>query len=437
MDRGNRSNIQQKFLLIRNSAMKRQLGVLAAVTLFLAADKPKDEAVKKELDKIQGSWTIISSEKDGKPEESRKNVKVVFTGDQFVRTSKENTLKGSVALNPAVKPMWMDTTFVEGPDKKKTFLGIYALEGDTLKICFADEGKQRPTEFATKAGGGLSLVVMNRDKPTPAPAKPPATPPPPPPPPPPAKPPIPDKNLEAAVREVLHEPKGDLTDEKLKNLFVLKSSGKKIASLAGLEKCKNLAELKLSNNQITDVAPLRDCTNLQSLDLAGNQISDLTPLAGLTKLQYLELSNNQIKNLAPLKGLTNLTALYLSGNKISDIGPVGSLVKLWSLSLEKNQIRNLAPLATVTRISTLNLNDNQVDNLGPLTKQTELGMLIIEGNKITDLTPLVTMSKADAGGPKRFAPFLRVYLKGNPLSEEARTRQMSALKGYGVRFESH
>ena len=57
--------------------------------------------------------------------------------------------------------------------------------------------------------------------------------------------PIKDPNLEAAVRGVLHFPTGDLTDEKLKGVFVLKENtkGKGIKDLSGLEKCPNLAEL--------------------------------------------------------------------------------------------------------------------------------------------------------------------------------------------------
>src|SRR5437660_2204423 len=119
--------------------------------------------------------------------------------------------------------------------------------------------------------------------------------------------PFPDKNLEAAVRASLHEPKAELNDDKLNNLFFLETSGKEIRNLQGLEKCKNLALIKLTNNQIGDLAPLRGLENLQSLDLAGNKISDLAPLASLTRLQYLELSNNQIANLGALSKLVNLS----------------------------------------------------------------------------------------------------------------------------------
>ena len=88
-----------------------------------------------------------------------------------------------------------------------------------------------------------------------------------------------DKNLEAAVRAVLqHDPKAELTDEKLLNVYVLEAPGKEIKDLTGLEKCKNLALLKLSKNQVTDVKALKELTNIQSLDLADNAISDIAPL---------------------------------------------------------------------------------------------------------------------------------------------------------------
>src|SRR6185369_14181798 len=65
-----------------------------------------------------------------------------------------------------------------------------------------------------------------------------------------AKTPVPDKSLEAAIRAALQYPKGDLTDEKLNNLFILEAPDKKIRDLTGLEKCKNLASLKLTKNEI-------------------------------------------------------------------------------------------------------------------------------------------------------------------------------------------
>ena len=71
--------------------------------------------------------------------------------------------------------------------------------------------------------------------------------------------PFPDKNLEAAIRDVLkHEPKVELTEEKLQNVYILEATGKDIKDLTGLEKCKNLALLKLDKNKIIDIKAIKD-----------------------------------------------------------------------------------------------------------------------------------------------------------------------------------
>ncbi len=242
--------------------------------------------------------------------------------------------------------------------------------------------------------------------------------------------PFPDKNLEAAIREVLkHEPKNfELTDEKLLNVYILHAEGKGIKDLTGLEKCKNLAEIRLTKNQISDIKPLKDLINLQSLDLANNAIKDISPLANLKGLQYIELSGNQIEKLDALSGLTSLTALYLGGNAIKDISPLAPLSRLASLSLPKNQIHDIKALEKANKIENLDLCDNRIEDVGPLAKQTELKLLIIERNAIKDLKPLVAAAKADSAGPKRFAPYLHVYLDGNPVAEAAKSALLEPTK---------
>ena len=154
-------------------------------------------------------------------------------------------------------------------------------------------------------------------------------------------------------------------------------------------------------------------------------------------MQYIELSGNQIEKLEPLAGLTSLTSLYLGSNQIKDIGPLAALTKLWSLSRRpRTRSRTSRSLAKLTRLSTLDLGDNQVEDVGPLTKQTELKLLILERNKIKDLKPLVDAAKADAAGPEAASPrILRLYIDGNPLSDDAKTKQLAALKEAGVRIE--
>jgi hypothetical protein len=248
--------------------------------------------------------------------------------------------------------------------------------------------------------------------------------------------PIPDKALEAVVRSVIFDKKGkpdELTEDDLKKVYILEGKGKGIKDLTGLEKCINLLQLNLAKNEISNVAPLKDIKNLQSLDLSGNKIVDAGPLGNVVALQFLELSDNQIVSVEPLGKLTKLSALYIAGNKIADPSPLSALTRLSSLDLARNQIVDIKGLTNVAGLSLLKLSDNQISDLGPLGKPISVRMLLLERNKITDLAPLVAAARADADGEKRFAPFLRLYLADNPLSEGARTQQIDALKAAGVK----
>jgi len=54
----------------------------------------------------------------------------------------------------------MDTLSTE----KEVMLGIYELERDSYKFCFAPVGKPRPSEFTSKFGSGNILQIWERRK---------------------------------------------------------------------------------------------------------------------------------------------------------------------------------------------------------------------------------------------------------------------------------
>jgi internalin A len=133
--------------------------------------------------------------------------------------------------------------------------------------------------------------------------------------------------------------------------------------------------------------------------------------------------------------LKKLSALYIANNQITDLTPLAEIAKLSSLDLAGNKVVDLKPIENIASLSLLKLSGNEVVDLAPLGKQTQLRMLFIDKNKITDLTPLVTVCKADADGKKNFAPYLRLFMKDNPLSDAAKGPQTDALKAIGVRLE--
>jgi hypothetical protein len=249
---------------------------------------------------------------------------------------------------------------------------------------------------------------------------------------------LPDKNLEAVVRSVIFDKKdntNEITDDDLKKVFILEGKGKGIKDLTGLEKCTNLLQLNVAKNEISDVSALKEIKNLQSLDLSQNKIADVAPLGNVVALQFLELSDNQIESVQPLSTLTKLSALYIAGNKIADVAPLSKLERLSSLDLARNKITDIKPLTNVGVLSLLKLSGNEISDITPLSRPLSVRLLILENNKLTDLAPFVAAVKADADGDKRFAPFLRLYLNGNPLSDAAKTSQFEALKAAGVKID--
>jgi Leucine-rich repeat (LRR) protein len=76
------------------------------------------------------------------------------------------------------------------------------------------------------------------------------------------------------------------------------------------------------------------------------------------------------------------------------------------------------------------LDGTGISDLSPIAGMTELTYLGLDNNKVTDLTVLIEMGKKDLADPTktRFAPFWKIYLKGNPLSDAAKTTQLEELK---------
>ena len=125
-----------------------------------------DKAVKKDRDALQGTWVAVSFESGGerRSEDEVKKITAVVRGDDWAVRFDTEVIKGTHALDPAKKPKQFDGTITEGAAKGETILGIYELDGDTWKECWADPGRERPTEFKADQAAGHNLVVWKRQK---------------------------------------------------------------------------------------------------------------------------------------------------------------------------------------------------------------------------------------------------------------------------------
>lgn len=199
---------------------------------------------------------------------------------------------------------------------------------------------------------------------------------------------IPDENLEAAIRDAIEKPEGDILPEDMESLTVLGSINSGVENLTGLEYAVNLEELNLRINQISDISPLAGLTNMRRLRLGNNQISDISLLEGLTGIQQLWLNDNDIEDISALVNMTEMELIDLERNQVSDITPLEDLIGLQSLFLAGNQVSDVTALSGMTSLQWLRLETNQVSDISALSGMINLQRLSLDDNQITDISAL-------------------------------------------------
>jgi uncharacterized protein (TIGR03067 family) len=121
---------------------------------------------------IDGHWKFVSVEFAGADVPGLEDAEVLFAnGDKTLTLPDGRIEKGTYRLDPTKQPARIDSTT---QSKSLTEKGIYAIEGDSLKLCLATAGGPRPAEFTTRQGTDQLLIVLrrvaaNRDNVKPAP----------------------------------------------------------------------------------------------------------------------------------------------------------------------------------------------------------------------------------------------------------------------------
>jgi RNA polymerase sigma factor (sigma-70 family) len=129
--------------------------------LFNLPDEP--DKAREALEQLGGVWQATAVEHNGRKlsAEAVKAFKVRIS-DRWIRfESGRNFSDASFKLDSTKKPkvMWLTSSLEKTPPVR----GIYKLEDGRLTICVDnDEGKAEPTEFATRPGSGLTLLVLER-----------------------------------------------------------------------------------------------------------------------------------------------------------------------------------------------------------------------------------------------------------------------------------
>jgi len=142
--------------------------VLSATAPMVAADKAKDEAIRKDRKIIEGTWRVIALAVNGnqaKEEDARKLTVVNGRdGTWRLRSEEKEISAGTSVFDPTRTPKTIDFTPIAGAETGKQHLGIYEIGEETRQLCFAPAGKERPTKFASPPGSGHIFITFERVK---------------------------------------------------------------------------------------------------------------------------------------------------------------------------------------------------------------------------------------------------------------------------------
>jgi len=202
---------------------------------------------------------------------------------------------------------------------------------------------------------------------------------------------FPDQNLEAAIRETVGKPTGDIYETDVENLISLYAAERGIVSLTGLEYATNLTHLYLDSNNISDISPLANLSSLTDLYLGWNEISDIPQLGNMTSLTSLRLDSNNVSDVSPLANLSSLTDLYLGSNNIGNVSQLANLTSLELLRLDCNNISDISPLANIRSLTELDLGRNDIGDMSPLVELTSLTDLDLHSNHVGNISTVANL----------------------------------------------
>ena len=140
---------------------------LAIVLILLAGLGPAraGDDLAKESEELAGTWGASAVEDAGKklPADQVRYVRFVVTGAKFSATLGPLILmEGTLTVDPTKSPKAVDLKSTAGKHQGKTLEGIYELDGDNLKVCFADPGGKPPGVLVSPANKAFLLTCQRK-----------------------------------------------------------------------------------------------------------------------------------------------------------------------------------------------------------------------------------------------------------------------------------
>lgn len=132
---------------------------LVAVVLLHAGETPSD------LDRLQGTWTVVSLSEQGKAIPATETYILEFVVKKDVVSVYEKgklEVQYQVTIDSAKAPKSIDFKHLIGENKDRIEPGIFVFDGDKLKLALDEKRKGRPTVFEGKETESYSVIVLKR-----------------------------------------------------------------------------------------------------------------------------------------------------------------------------------------------------------------------------------------------------------------------------------
>jgi len=124
--------------------------MIPALAALLSAQEPGNRPETVARGKLQGTWKLVKAEHDGR-EVRGVDAKLIIRGQTL--TVVENKKPGEsdeIVLRSDKSPKYFDVKVRSGVNAGKTCLGIYEIQGNCLKLCQTQAGRDRPTVFSSE-----------------------------------------------------------------------------------------------------------------------------------------------------------------------------------------------------------------------------------------------------------------------------------------------
>jgi RNA polymerase sigma factor (sigma-70 family) len=142
-------------------------GICVAVSGYRNAFAPRMASAEgrfaSDAEELQGKWEVVAVERDGLslPEEQFAFTQLTIRGETIIAQTGTGAQEMTFPMDSMSSPKNID--ILTQDYKNQTRYGIYALDGNTLKICWPEKpGRYRPRAFATTPKSAITLITCKR-----------------------------------------------------------------------------------------------------------------------------------------------------------------------------------------------------------------------------------------------------------------------------------